>query len=494
MATASTFSATVGRRFSPPSLHPATGAPYRWLTVDTLEHVTVGHLPKLPDDIVAQLAEALAPFGYEAPPERPDRVAHESVSGDWRDVNEAALARPADWAPALGAKRDGSSWRMQATWRNGDGRNVSIHANGIKDWVRDEGYSPIDLVAAVREISPGEAKDWLQERLGFQEPEPIRFEFTKPGAAANETAPRIVNLSGAVALTGIKSVVAPRRIIVVDTAAAQEGKPPPRRIAKLVNGNELRALPKNKPWFFVEGAIPGRKVSLLMGEDGSGKSYLTLMLALAAATGGNWLGLKVMRGPVVFLTAEEEEEDVWERIAAIEQTLGTGPLDLSDFHLFTIDANDDLDDGYVLGSVDKGKIQMTALWRTLLHAVDLVKPVCLMLDPLVEIFDGDEMVRAQSRQFVSPIRSSARKSNLAVYLAGHPSKASVKDKTGTAGSTGWSATSRARQFYEIIYDAENNPTSGRQSGRDHRDQTLMIAACQCASTRRRRRPSRGAIR
>jgi RecA-family ATPase len=241
-----------------------------------------------------------------------------------------------------------------------------------------------------------------------------------------------------------------------------EGGAKPRKLM-FITGNELRDMPKKTPWFFVEGVVQGRKVNLLMGEDGSGKSFLMLLLAIIAATGGDWLGFKVKHGPVVFLTAEEEVEEVWERIEAIERMLGRGPLDLKDFYLVILD-DDDSDDGLVLGGPtgEKGKIQMTTLWRTLLRGVEEIKPVASMLDPLVEIFDGDEMVRLQSRQFMSPIRKAARKHDMAVYVSGHPSKTSAKDKTGTAGTTGWSATTRGRQFYEIVYDDDNNDTGERR--------------------------------
>ena len=231
---------------------------------------------------------------------------------------------------------------------------------------------------------------------------------------------------------------------------------------RLINGNELRDMPKARPWFYVDGVIQGRKVSLLMGEDGSGKSFLMLLLAVATATGGDWLGFKVKQGPVIFLTAEEEKQDVWERIDAIEKMLGRGKLDLKDFHLVAIDESDDSDDSLVLGEPDKVGIQMTELWDAVVREVGRIKPVAVMLDPLVEIFDGDEMVRVQARQFIAPMRKLARRGNLAVYVAGHPSKTSARDKTGTAGSTGWSAIMRGRQFYEIVYDDANNDTGERR--------------------------------
>ena len=163
----------------------------------------------------------------------------------------------------------------------------------------------------------------------------------------------------------------------------------------------------------------------------------------------------------MFLTAEEEAGDVWERIAAIEKMLGR-ELDLKDFVVLN-EGDTDSDGGLVLGGLGRnGKVQMTALWNTLVSGVETIMPVSIMLDPLVEIFDGDEMVRVQSRQFIAPMRKLARKHDLAIYLSGHPSKTSARDRTGTAGSTGWTATMRGHQFYEKVYDDEGNDTRKRR--------------------------------
>ena len=162
----------------PPSLHKDTGLPYVWLSVDTLAHVRPEHLPELPDDIADRLADALAPFGYVAQPERiAAHVAGDSSDDRWRDTNEAALANLADWVPALGigAKRNGASWRAQAKWRNGDGYNVSFHPKGIRDFATDDAYSPIDIVAKVADVEPREAMNMLRDKLGLRDPEPVAF-------------------------------------------------------------------------------------------------------------------------------------------------------------------------------------------------------------------------------------------------------------------------------------------------------------------------------
>jgi hypothetical protein len=77
----------------------------------------------------------------------------------------------------------------------------------------------------------------------------------------------------------------------------------------IINGDDLLAKSAVQVWLLVANMIQGRKVNLIMGEDG-GKSFLALQLAFAKATGGEWLGFKLERGPVIFYTAEEEIGDL----------------------------------------------------------------------------------------------------------------------------------------------------------------------------------------
>jgi hypothetical protein len=169
----------------PPSRHPGTCEPYRWLTPRTLENTLIDELPTLPDDVAAQLVEVLDPLGFTAPAVSAPFDRSEARGGDneWSETNEIALANLSAWVEDLGigAKRKGASWRGNAR-RNGDSYALSFHPNGIRDFVTDEGFSPIDIVAKVADIEPFEAMRKLREKLGLYvepEPPPVHFTFRK---------------------------------------------------------------------------------------------------------------------------------------------------------------------------------------------------------------------------------------------------------------------------------------------------------------------------
>jgi hypothetical protein len=162
----------------PPTVHPDTKEPYRWLTSETLEDVVPEDLPTLPADIAEQITDALAPFGYRPEPEpRIDGLGGDADS-PYRALNERALANLAAWVPALNlyrcrAARGGYEavplWRPSTTQRAPEKRhlNLKIVPAGIRDFGADQGYTPVDLVMAVCGCDCDTAFRFLSERIGF---------------------------------------------------------------------------------------------------------------------------------------------------------------------------------------------------------------------------------------------------------------------------------------------------------------------------------------
>src|SRR5262249_21387035 len=95
------------------------------------------------------------------------------------ELNAAALRNLPAWVPQLGLynckRRSGrypaydavASWRPSSTGRPLEqrNRNLGIVGSGIKDFGTGRGYSPLDLVMAVRGTGLAEAFCWLEEKL-----------------------------------------------------------------------------------------------------------------------------------------------------------------------------------------------------------------------------------------------------------------------------------------------------------------------------------------
>ena len=160
----------------PPSIHPE-GMQYKWLTPDTLEDFTASELPELPHDIHDRIAKALEPFLPKVEKQAVNgKAIHISEPSDndsfWRAINDNALLNLDSWVLRLipDAKRGANrGYRAVAHWRDGDGANIGITPDGIRDFARDVGMTAIDLVMAVTGATVDGATTWLQDALGMRQ-------------------------------------------------------------------------------------------------------------------------------------------------------------------------------------------------------------------------------------------------------------------------------------------------------------------------------------
>jgi RecA-family ATPase len=220
----------------------------------------------------------------------------------------------------------------------------------------------------------------------------------------------------------------------VISAAAFAGVPPPER-----------------RWI-VRDMIPDRTVTIVAGDGGGGKTTLMLQLATAIAGTCPWLGHNPDPGPVLVVTAEDDEEEIHRRLAAIAKSLGVELADLADLHIVPLAGHD-----AVMGAPEgrAGIIAPTALFRALAALVERIRPRLVILDALADVYAGEENARAQARQFIGLLRGLAIKNDLAVVLIAHPSLSGMASGSGTSGSTAWSNSVRARLYLERILDEGN---------------------------------------
>lgn len=165
----------------PPSVHP-DGMAYAWITGP----VSVADLPVFDEDSLAVLEETLEGLGWGAPDEAQPSLSAPAASvmkdSDdpptvWRDLNDEALAKLAEWVPALilhGLRAVRCGYEAVATWRASSTgqalekrkRNLKIHPSGIRDMGDDRTYTALDLIQAAQSCELDAAFGWLSARLG----------------------------------------------------------------------------------------------------------------------------------------------------------------------------------------------------------------------------------------------------------------------------------------------------------------------------------------
>lgn len=205
-----------------------------------------------------------------------------------------------------------------------------------------------------------------------------------------------------------------------------------------------------RPWH-VPDMIPGRQVTLLGGDDKVGKSIIAMQLAVASVANREWVGKLPLQGPVVYLSAEDDTDELNRRFEAIAASYGVDLAELGDIKLIPMADRD----AVMAAPAKPGIVTPTAVWRGLVAKVELFKPRFVIVDTLADVFAGNENIRSEARQFIGLLRGLAINFDLAILLLAHPSLSGLRDGTGTSGSTGWSNSVRSRLYLERLKDDQN---------------------------------------
>ena len=208
-----------------------------------------------------------------------------------------------------------------------------------------------------------------------------------------------------------------------------------------INAASLAGKQVPRQHWLVEDLVPEGNVTLLSGDGATGKSLLALQLAVAVATGGPWIGLKPQAGSVLFLSAEDETEELHRRLARIVPKLDS----LGQLTIIPLAGKDAV---LSAPSGRDGLLKPTAIYTALRHLVDKHRPTLLVLDTLADLFGGDEIKKVHVRQFLNMLRGLAIEFDVTVLLLSHPSQAGLTSGSGMSGNVAWNNSVRSRLYFE----------------------------------------------
>jgi hypothetical protein len=197
-----------------------------------------------------------------------------------------------------------------------------------------------------------------------------------------------------------------------------------------------------REWIAYDGWIPTRKVTLLQGDGGEGKTPLVHQLQASCATARPWLGLRVEECASVGFYSEDEEQDIKERQAAIDASYCCACAETGNAHLFPR-----VGDENELVVFDKARRpSVTKFYRQVCEAAYDYHARLVVLDVAVDLFGGNEISRMEVRAFFRPLFLLARNINGAVVMTAHVSQAGLRSDGGHSGSTDWSNAARTRLY------------------------------------------------
>lgn len=214
-------------------------------------------------------------------------------------------------------------------------------------------------------------------------------------------------------------------------------------VLNIVKASEFDGKEKPVREWHVKELIPAANVTILNGDGATGKSLLSLQLAIATATGDRWIGTTPKQGPVLYYSAEDDESETHIRVCEICDSEGITLPELNDLHIAIMAGQDAL---LVTESANANIMQRTELFKKLDEALSKIKPALLVLDNLADVFGGNENAKAPVRQFISMLRGLAIKYHCAVVLLAHPSLNGMNSGTGSSGNVAWNNSVRSRLY------------------------------------------------
>ncbi|MCA1512677.1 AAA family ATPase [Bradyrhizobium sp. NBAIM01] len=213
--------------------------------------------------------------------------------------------------------------------------------------------------------------------------------------------------------------------------------------------------PPRREWA-VLNRIPQRQVTLFSGEGGTGKTILLLQLLCSTVLARDWIGSVPEPGPVIYLGAEDEEDELHRRLDAIAEYYDEPFSELISNGFYASSyAGEDM----TLARFDRnGNIEPTLRYDRLFEQACDIRPAIVAVDTLSDVFGGNENDRVQVSAFTGLMRKLAMQANCAVIINSHPSQAGSNSGTGLSGSTAWHGKVRGRMYLRAATQDEGGVT------------------------------------
>lgn len=201
--------------------------------------------------------------------------------------------------------------------------------------------------------------------------------------------------------------------------------------------------------FIIPQLAPAGEVTLFTGAGAVGKSLLAQQLATALAAGRNTLGLDIRRGPAIYLTAEDDADQLHWRQKHLCAALDVRMADLAG-SLHLISRRGELN---YLAVSDGGPLEPTSLFGQVARLTRSIGASALFIDNVAHVFPGDENDRGEVTQFINLLNGLAGSTGAAIILLGHPNKAG----DSYSGSTGWLNAVRSQIYLERPKGSDHDP-------------------------------------
>ncbi len=210
--------------------------------------------------------------------------------------------------------------------------------------------------------------------------------------------------------------------------------------------------PQDVP-FVIPGWMPDGVVTLFAAHGDTGKSFLSLLIAVCLATGRHpFTGDAITRCKVVLYSAEDDARVMQLRLRRYMGLLGITPADLVGW-LLVFDATGA--DNVLFAGDERVNGRTTKRFDWLKDQCAAFGANVLIFDNASDGLDANENDRAKVRQFVGCLKRLAPAVLLLSHVDAASSMADPGEAKGYSGSTGWHNSARSRWFMARVKDSDD---------------------------------------
>ena len=169
-----------------------------------------------------------------------------------------------------------------------------------------------------------------------------------------------------------------------------------------------------------------------------------MQLCLAVASDRPWLHLPAETGSSLYLSAEDDEDELHRRFATIARGMSHDLRDFTDCRYLSLAGEDAL---FAVQDKNNQTLMQSPLFDKFCEQIKKHQPKVAVIDTLADVYPADENQRNTARQFIQLLRKPAVEYGCAIIVLAHPSLNGLNTGAGTSGSTGWSNSVRSRLYF-----------------------------------------------
>ena len=194
----------------------------------------------------------------------------------------------------------------------------------------------------------------------------------------------------------------------------------------------------------IDGVLSVGAPAGLFAMGGAGKGYFIQHMAACVATGTDFFGLKVKKGPVLSIYCEDDIDELHRRQTSICDVHDIDYKELNDVHIVSRIA----EPNSFLITFDSANIGApTEFFHRLEAEIARLRPTLVMFDTSGDAYSGNENDKAQVNQLLKGmIGALSVKYQCAFLLTGHTAKS---EGSQYAGHMAWENSVRHRIFIDL---------------------------------------------